>query len=72
MRSSGVGVQVHYIPVHLQPYYRKRFGHVAGDYPIAEKYYTETMTIPLHPSMTQHEIEHVIQTTKRHLRSPYC
>lgn len=50
LRKSGVGVNVHYIPVHLQPYYQ-RLGYKAGDYPEAEKYYEEALTLPLYPDL---------------------
>lgn len=65
LRDAGIGVQVHYIPVHLQPYYRDKFGYKQGDYPIAENYYKGTITIPLYPSLKQQEIDYVVETTKR-------
>ncbi|HEY7985301.1 MAG TPA: UDP-4-amino-4,6-dideoxy-N-acetyl-beta-L-altrosamine transaminase [Methylophilaceae bacterium] len=43
--AAGVGTQVHYIPVHLHPYYQK-LGHKPGDYPVAESYYREALSIP--------------------------
>jgi dTDP-4-amino-4,6-dideoxygalactose transaminase len=56
MLDRGIGVNVHYIPVHLQPVYR-RLGFSPGQYPQAEQYYREAMTLPLYPGMTdaQHE-----------------
>lgn len=65
LKDSNIGVQVHYIPVHLQPYYRDKFGYKYGDYPNAEDYYKSTITIPLYPAMEAHEIEHVVDTIKR-------
>lgn len=50
MRKAGIGVNVHYIPVHTQPYYRK-LGFKSGQFPETERYYTETITIPLFPTM---------------------
>jgi UDP-4-amino-4,6-dideoxy-N-acetyl-beta-L-altrosamine transaminase len=51
LRAKGVGVNVHYIPVHLQPYYRK-LGFSQGQFPIAEQYYKNALSIPLYAGMT--------------------
>lgn len=51
MRSAGIGVNLHYIPVHLQPYYRA-LGFGPGQYPAAEAYYAEAITLPLYPALT--------------------
>jgi perosamine synthetase len=44
LRAENIGVNVHYIPVHLHPYYRDQFGHSAGDYPVAEAAYERLIT----------------------------
>lgn len=62
LRASGLGVNVHYIPVHLQPYYQERFGSKQGDYPQAEAYYRGAITLPLFPAMTDEELQQVIDT----------
>ncbi|UGB46558.1 UDP-4-amino-4,6-dideoxy-N-acetyl-beta-L-altrosamine transaminase [Frateuria edaphi] len=51
MRARGIGVNLHYIPVHTQPFYRG-LGFAAGDYPEAERYYTEAMSLPMFPALT--------------------
>ena len=51
MRADGIGVNVHYIPVHLQPYYRDR-GFAPGDFPVAEDYYARAISLPLYPALT--------------------
>ncbi|MBI96480.1 UDP-4-amino-4,6-dideoxy-N-acetyl-beta-L-altrosamine transaminase [bacterium] len=51
MRSFGIGVQVHYTPVHLQPYYRQ-FGFKEGDFPESEKYSKSCFSIPIYPEIT--------------------
>ena len=53
-RKMGLGVNVHYIPVHTQPYY-KGLGFNKGDFPNAEAYYAKSITIPLYPTMTQQQ-----------------
>jgi len=64
LRESGIGVQVHYIPVHMQPYYMKSSGSKKGDYPNAERYYESTITLPIYPAMTYADIRYVIKVLK--------
>lgn len=59
LRAAGIGVNVHYIPVHLQPYYRE-LGFCPGDFPAAEAYYSEALTLPLHAGMLDSEQDQVI------------
>ncbi len=63
LREKGIGVNLHYIPIHLQPYYQK-LGFSLGDYPEAEKYYSEAITIPLHPQLTDNQIDIIIEELK--------
>ena len=58
LHSQGIGVNLHYIPVHLQPYYRE-LGFSVGDFPVAEAYYQEAISIPLFPKMTSEQQHHV-------------
>ena len=60
MKQVGINLQVHYIPVHLQPYYKRLFGFEDGDYPVAESFYGNEVSIPLYPKLKDKEIEHVI------------
>ena len=60
LRGRGIGVHVHYIPLHLQPFYRQRYGHARGDFPVAEAYYDSALTVPLFPAMTDAMVERVI------------
>ncbi|MDD2367420.1 MAG: UDP-4-amino-4,6-dideoxy-N-acetyl-beta-L-altrosamine transaminase [Desulfuromonadaceae bacterium] len=59
LRQQGISVNLHYIPVHTQPYYQK-MGFKAGDYPEAEKYYTEAISLPMYPTMTETQQDQVI------------
>jgi dTDP-4-amino-4,6-dideoxygalactose transaminase len=63
MRARGIGVNVHYIPVHTQPYYSK-LGFVRGDFPNAERYYSGAVTLPMFPTMTANEQNSVIEALK--------
>ncbi|MBI5827517.1 MAG: UDP-4-amino-4,6-dideoxy-N-acetyl-beta-L-altrosamine transaminase [Deltaproteobacteria bacterium] len=56
MKKIGVNLQVHYIPVHLQPYYRKQFGYRAGDFPVAERFYETEVSLPIYPLLTDEEV----------------
>ncbi|WP_340676720.1 UDP-4-amino-4,6-dideoxy-N-acetyl-beta-L-altrosamine transaminase [Paraglaciecola sp.] len=59
LHELGIGVNVHYIPIHLQPYYQT-LGFKAGDFPVAEHFYQHALTLPLFPSMTQEQQNKVI------------
>ncbi|PCJ50616.1 MAG: UDP-4-amino-4,6-dideoxy-N-acetyl-beta-L-altrosamine transaminase [Gammaproteobacteria bacterium] len=58
IREKGVGVNLHYIPIHLQPYYQG-LGFKEGDFPTAEKYYREAISIPLYPQMSEMQLDEV-------------
>ncbi|MFA7252979.1 MAG: UDP-4-amino-4,6-dideoxy-N-acetyl-beta-L-altrosamine transaminase [Patescibacteria group bacterium] len=62
LREKGIGTQVHYIPVHLQPYYQEIYGYREGDFPVAEEYYGKCVSIPLYPKMTDYDAEYVADT----------
>ena len=61
LRHGNIGVNVHYVPVHLQPYFRERFGFSRGDFPEAEAYYDSALTVPLFPALTDNECDRVIE-----------
>lgn len=62
LREKGVGTQVHYIPVHTQPFYRKKFGTNWGDCPRAEAYYKRCLSVPIFPAMSDKDIGKVINS----------
>ncbi|MFA7148230.1 MAG: UDP-4-amino-4,6-dideoxy-N-acetyl-beta-L-altrosamine transaminase [Syntrophomonadaceae bacterium] len=64
LRQHNIGVQVHYIPVHLQPYYRRCFGYKPGDFPKAENFYAREISLPLFPGLTLEQQEYVIKMVK--------
>jgi UDP-4-amino-4,6-dideoxy-N-acetyl-beta-L-altrosamine transaminase len=59
LRVKGIGVNLHYIPVHTQPYYKK-LGFIAGQFPESEKYYTDAISIPLFHTMTEEQQDKVV------------
>lgn len=60
LAAHEIGTQVHYIPVHLQPYYHRICGTKPGDMPVAEQYYEEAISLPLYPKMTDGDVRRVI------------
>ncbi len=60
LRAENIGVNVHYVPVHLHPYYRRRFGTKPGDCPVAERAYERLLTLPLFPAMADGDMEDVV------------
>jgi UDP-4-amino-4,6-dideoxy-N-acetyl-beta-L-altrosamine transaminase len=67
LRAAGIGVNVHYIPIHLQPYYQ-RLGFRAGQFPAAEKYYAQALSLPLFPRMTAAQQAEVVARLTEALR----
>jgi dTDP-4-amino-4,6-dideoxygalactose transaminase len=65
LRAEGIGVNVHYIPVHLHPYYRTRLNTGPGLCPVAEAAYEEIVSLPLFPQMTAADEEDVIEAVSR-------
>lgn len=66
LRAAGIGVNVHYIPIHLQPYYR-RLGFEPGTFPAAEGYYERALSIPLYPQMTTEDQDRVVNALRTRL-----
>ena len=60
LRARGIGASVRFIPLHLHPYYRDRFGYSLGDYPRAEYLYERIVSLPLYPRMAERDIDRVI------------
>jgi UDP-4-amino-4,6-dideoxy-N-acetyl-beta-L-altrosamine transaminase len=67
LRAKGVGVMVHYIPVHLQPYY-KNFGHKVGEYPESEAYYEREISLPIYPTLQKIQQDFIIKSLQEFLK----
>lgn len=67
LRAAGIGVNLHYIPVHLQPYYRE-LGFKPGDFPEAERYYAQAISLPVFPAMSDAQQDYVIEQVQRLLK----
>ncbi len=77
MRVNGIGAQVHYVPLHLQPYYRNQPLFAPADLPGAEKYYAGALSLPMYPDLTDEDIQRVVEQLtcaltgrEQHLFSP--
>jgi dTDP-4-amino-4,6-dideoxygalactose transaminase len=54
--KKGIKLQVHYIPIHLQPFYKKKFGYKNNQFPVAEKFYKKEISLPLYPDLKSNEL----------------
>jgi len=64
MKSAGIGTSVHWMPLHMHPYYREMLGCQQSDYPCAAAIYPELVSLPLYPDMTPEQVEYVCRTLK--------
>lgn len=64
LRDRGILCQVHYIPVHTMPYYKRKLGYRLGDFPAAEEYYQRALSLPVYPGMSGEDLEFVIKNIK--------
>ncbi|MBW2737856.1 MAG: UDP-4-amino-4,6-dideoxy-N-acetyl-beta-L-altrosamine transaminase [Deltaproteobacteria bacterium] len=67
LQKQGIYPQVHYIPVHLQPYYQKHFEYRSGEFPYAESYYKKVLSLPLYPTLQDDQINYVIDSVRKTL-----
>ena len=67
LRKNGINVNVHYIPIHLQPYY-KSMGFKYGDFPQSESYYEQAITLPLYPGLDHAQQDHIVNSLKESLK----
>jgi perosamine synthetase len=65
LRAENIGVNVHYIPVHLHPYYRERFGYKGGEFPVAENAYARLISLPMFHAMSDRDTEDVIEAVTK-------
>jgi len=71
LRAENIGVNVHYIPVHLHPYYRDRFGYRGGEFPLAEAAYARLISLPMFHSMSDNDVGDVIHAVRKVLANYY-
>jgi perosamine synthetase len=61
LRQRGIGTAVHFIPLHLHPYYQRAWGYRAGEFPVAEDYFDRCLSLPLFPGMSESHTDRVIE-----------
>ena len=64
LRAHQIYAQVHYIPLHLQPYYQQHFGTQTGDFPEVENYYAQALSLPIFPTLDSKDLDYIINTIK--------
>jgi len=64
LKRRGVGTSVHFIPLHLHPFYAQQYGYKCGDFPNAEDGYSRCISLPIFPDMTEQDVEHVVSSVK--------
>jgi UDP-4-amino-4,6-dideoxy-N-acetyl-beta-L-altrosamine transaminase len=64
LNQKNIKAQVHYIPVHLQPYYKKHYGFKIGDFPVAEEFYSREVSIPIYPSLENEDLRYISEKVK--------
>jgi UDP-4-amino-4,6-dideoxy-N-acetyl-beta-L-altrosamine transaminase len=69
LRAENIGTSVHFIPVHLHPYYRQRFSYRRGDFPAAERIYDRIVSLPLYPRLTEADVRDVITAVSKVIRA---
>jgi dTDP-4-amino-4,6-dideoxygalactose transaminase len=67
LKEAGIGVSVHFIPLHLHRYYQQAFAYGPGDFPEAEKQYRSAISLPLYPGLKREEIAYISRTIRRFL-----
>lgn len=64
LRNKNILLQVHYIPIHLQPYYKNNFGFMEDDFPVAEKFYKKEVSIPIYPKLKRDDVDYIVKSIK--------
>jgi dTDP-4-amino-4,6-dideoxygalactose transaminase len=65
LKKLGIGTSVHFIPLHLHPYYAQTYGYKPGDFPHAEDAYSRCLSLPLYPTLSDDEVERIIRAVEQ-------
>lgn len=68
MGEGGVGASVHFIPLHLMPFYQREYGYKKGDFSVAEKVFESIVSLPIYPQLTEKQLEYIVKGIKEILR----
>jgi perosamine synthetase len=61
LRDDGIGTSVHFIPLHLHPYYRRTFGYGPADLPVATREYEREVSLPIYPGLTDRQVDRIVE-----------
>jgi dTDP-4-amino-4,6-dideoxygalactose transaminase len=64
MKARNIGTSVHFIPVHMHPYYREKYGYSAADFPVAAANYERLVSLPLHPRLSDEDVDDVVEAVR--------
>jgi dTDP-4-amino-4,6-dideoxygalactose transaminase len=67
LKADGIGTSVHFIPLHLHPYYRRTYGYAPGDLPVAERQYEREISLPIYPDLADEDVDRVATSLNRAL-----
>jgi dTDP-4-amino-4,6-dideoxygalactose transaminase len=67
LASDGIGTSVHFIPLHLHPYYRRTYGLRPEDAPVAAREYEREISLPIYPDLRPEGVDRVVEALRRHL-----
>jgi dTDP-4-amino-4,6-dideoxygalactose transaminase len=68
MAQKGIGMSVHFIPLHLMPFYQREYGYKRGDFPNAERVFQNIVSLPIYPQLTENQLEYIVNGIKEILR----
>jgi dTDP-4-amino-4,6-dideoxygalactose transaminase len=71
LQKRGIGASVHWLPLHMHPYYRETYGYKPQDLPVAHELYPQIVTLPLYPDMTESDVAYVCDAIKETLAEPW-
>jgi len=72
MAQNGIGTSVHFIPLHVMPFYQRRYGYKRGDFPITEKVFENIVSLPIYPQLTENQLEYIVENIKKILGEGLC
>ncbi|MCK5845695.1 MAG: DegT/DnrJ/EryC1/StrS family aminotransferase, partial [Victivallales bacterium] len=64
LKSSGIGTSVHYLPLHMHPYYIEKYGYESDDFPVARRLFEKMVSLPIYPSMSNSDIARIADAVK--------
>ncbi len=67
-KKENINLQIHYFPIHLQPYYKKKFKFKKGNFPIAEKFHSQVISLPIYFKLKTNEVNKIVKLVKKSVK----